>query len=206
MYETIRAVSRLSLTLAVMAGGCVLPYAFPPAQVDLGAARAFRADEPTAFHLAAGVHSASLGPATIPKSDVVDIGIGYVLDHDHKGVRDQGVYGEGSWFFMRRPHVRMAAGIRGEALLAGTTWGTGAYARLSGEFFGVGAGEGHINPDNGCGGSIFRWGGVPATGVYVEAGGQHLPDGREAVVATAGVTLRIPAIAGLVLAFPGCGN
>jgi hypothetical protein len=197
------ALCKWLLALALSASACAVPYAVPPMQADLGAARAFRADEPTAFHLAAGVHSASLGPATIPKSDVIDIGVGYVLDVRH-GVRDQGLYGEGAWFFVRREHVRLAAGVRGEALLAGPNVGSGLYARLSGELFTVGAGSGH-DPGSLCGAGIFRWGGVPGTGVYLEAGGQHLPDGREAVVATAGLSIRLPAAAGVLLPVP-CRN
>jgi hypothetical protein len=198
----------LSILVLAAASGCALPYALPPAQVDIGADRAFRADEPTAFHLAAGVHAASLGPATIPRSDAVDIGVGYVLDRDHQRVRDQGVYGEAAWFFVRRPHVRLAAGVRGEALFSGAGYGSGAYARLAGELFAQGSGAGEVDSSKGggCNGGSFRWGGVPATGLYVEAGGQHLPDGREAVVATAGLTVRIPAVAGILLLLPGCGN
>ncbi len=201
-----RGTHLLPLLLAAVVEGCVLPYALPPTRMDFGAAHAFRDDEPTAFHFAAGLHTASLGPATIPKSNVVDIGAGFVLDGDREGIRSHGVYGEGSWFFLRGAHARLGAGIRGEALFSGDRWGSGAYARLSGELFTVGSGVGQVDSSDGCGNSIFRWGGVPATGVYVEAGGQHLPDGREAAVATAGLLIRLPAVAGLWFIFPGCGN
>lgn len=195
----------LALLPTLSLGACVLPYAVPPMRVDLGAAHAFRADEPTAFHFAAGLHTASLGAATIPKSDVFDIGVGFVLDHDEGGTRAKGMYGDGEWFLARRTHARLAAGIRGEALFSGPNTGSGAYVRLSGELFAAGSGVGQFQTDDNCSG-VFRWGGVPATGLYVEAGAQHLPDGREAFVTTAGLSLRLPALAGVLLVLPGCGK
>jgi hypothetical protein len=195
----------LAVLPALALGACVLPYAVPPMRADFGAAHAFRADEPTAFHFAAGLHTASLGPETIPKSDVFDVGAGFVVDHDADGTRAKGIYGDGAWFLARATHARVAAGVRGEALFSGARWGSGAYARLSAELFSAGGGAGQFHTDDNCSG-VYRWRGVPATGLYVEAGAQHLADGREAFVTTAGVSLRVPALAGVLLVLPGCGK
>jgi hypothetical protein len=193
----------LAIAASLIPIACVIPFAGPPARLDFGAAHAFRDDEQTAFHFAIGLHSASLGPETIPRSDLFDVGLGFTVDADHDGTRGKGFYGSGEWFVVRRKYFRMGTGIRGEYLFTGPNWGSGAYARVSGEFFGSGTGSGDSHAD-GCTDMLLAWRGVPATGVYVESGAQHLPDGREAFVATAGVSLRLPALAGVLFMFPGC--
>ena len=77
LQRTRFAVAAMAITrvLAILAAlipvACVIPFAGPPARLDFGAAHAFRDDEPTAFHFAIGLHTASLGPEVIPKSDSV---------------------------------------------------------------------------------------------------------------------------------------
>jgi hypothetical protein len=194
--------SALALAPLLIASACVIPFAGPPARMDFGAAHAFRDDEPTGFHFAIGLHTASLGPETIPRSDLFDVGLGFTVDADHDGTRGKGFYGSGELFVLRRKYFRMGTGLRGEYLFTGANWGSGAYARVSGEFFATGTGSGDSH-GNGCSDMVLAWRGVPATGVYVESGAQHLPDGREAFVATAGVSLRLPALAGILFRFPG---
>ena len=97
-------------------------------------------------------------------------------------------------------------GDPGRVPVHGTELGSGAYARVSSQFFAAGTGHGAGNSQggDGCGNALLAWRGVPATGIYVESGAQALPDGRQAFVATAGVSLRLPALAGLLIFFPGC--
>ena len=136
------AIRVLAILAALIPVACVIPFAGPPARLDFGAAHAFRDDEPTAFHFAIGLHTASLGPEIIPKSDLFDVGPGFTVDVDHDGTRAKGFYGSGEWFVLRRKFFRMGAGIRGEYLFTGPNWGSGAYARVSGEFFAAGTGNG----------------------------------------------------------------
>jgi hypothetical protein len=200
------AARALAILSALLPVACVIPFAGPPARLDFGAAHAFRDDEQTAFHFAIGLHTASLGPEVIPKSDLFDVGLGFTVDAEHGGTRAKGFYGSGEWFVLRRKFFRMGAGLRGEYLFTGPNWGSGAYARVSSEFFAAGTGNGAADSQggDGCGTALLAWRGVPATGVYVESGAQALPDGRQAFVATAGVSLRLPALAGLLIFFPGC--
>ena len=185
------------------AAGCVIPYAVPPMRMDLAGAHRITGEDRNAFHFTAGVHAASLGPRAISRADTFDVGVGYVVDKDAHGLRDQGLYGEASWFFFRREHVRMSAGARGEMLFSGDRTGTGLYARVSSEVFTVGSGSG-VSDDDRCSSNAMAWYGVPGTALYAEAGAQHLPDGREAAVVTAGLSLRLPAVAGLLMIVPGC--
>ncbi len=193
----------LAILPALLPAACIIPFAGPPARMDFGAAHAFRDDEQTGFHFDIGLHTASLGPEVIPKSDLFDVGVGFTVDVDHDGTRGKGFYGSGEWFVLRQRYFRIGAGLRGEYLFAGPSTGSGAYARVTGEFYGIGSGNGQGNASGGCG-VLLAWRGVPAAGVYVESGGQHLPDGREAFVATAGLSFRLPAMAGIVILFPGC--
>jgi hypothetical protein len=193
----------LAILPALISVGCIIPFAGPPARMDFGAAHAFRDDEQTGFHFDIGLHTASLGPETIPKSDLFDVGLGFTVDVDRDGTRGKGFYGSSEWFVLRRRWFRMGAGFRGEYLFAGPNWGSGAYARVSGEFYGMGSGTGQGNSSPGCG-ALVAWRGVPAAGFYVESGAQHLPDGREAFLATAGLSFRLPAMAGVLILLPGC--
>ena len=100
----------------------------------------------------------------------------------------------------------MGAGIRGRVPVHGTELGLRCECARAGEFFAGGTGNGAADSQggDGCGTALLAWRGVPATGIDVESGGQALPDGREAFVATAGVSLRLPALAGPLIFFPGC--
>jgi len=194
----------LVVAAALLAMGCVLPYAVPPSRVDVGGAHVLHGGEGNVFHLAAGVHSAAMGPG-VPRSDAVDVGVGYVLDAGQGGLRDQGAYGEASWFFLRSEHRRLSVGSRAELLRSGGETGGGLYARIGGEIFTTGGGAGASEADNGCGTNFFRWRGVPGTGFYAEAGAQHLPDRRTSYVATAGLSIQLPGIIGFFLVMPDCG-
>jgi len=186
------AVLRLLLCLpALLPSACFIPLVSPPSRMDFGAAHDFGADDLTAFHYAIGLHTGSLDPEAFPKSDVFDLGAGFVIDADANGARSKGFYGGVDWFPVRRTSVRLGTGIRGEALTKGPNWGSGAFARLSGELFMSGHGTG-----SGC--SFMLWRGAVGTAIFVEAGGQHLADGRDAFVATAGLSLRLPAMVGLL--------
>jgi hypothetical protein len=190
----------ITLLASFAASGCVLPFAVPPLTTDLGGARIIQGGTGNVFHLSTGLHSASF--EAIPRSDVLDIGVGYALDADGTGLRDQGVYGEGAWFVMRRPHARIAPGGRGELLFSKGRTGGGLFARVSAEIFTSVDGDGQSNDP--CGTAFYHWAGIPSTGLYAEAGVQYLPEGRTSFVTTGGLTFRLPAIAGFALLLPGC--
>ena len=195
--------SLITLLATVAASGCVVPYIVPPVRADLGGARIIHGGRGNVFHLSTGLHSANFVQA-FPRSDVLDIGVGYVLDADAAGLRDQGVYGEGSWFVMRRPHARLSTGGRAEMLFKQGRTGGGLFGRVDAEVFTSGSGGGQAASTDSCDTNFFTWAGVPSTGLYVETGVQYLPDGRTSFVTTGGLTFRLPAVAGFVLLLPGC--
>ena len=64
----------------------------------------------------------------------------------------------------------------------------------------------HVPPDaldDRCGVAVGSHHGNAGVGVYVEAGPVWQPDGR-AWLATAGLTLRMPAVMGVWVGIPGC--
>jgi hypothetical protein len=107
-------------------------------------------------------------------------------------------------FLLRREHTRMGLGLRGEYLIADGSGGGGLYGRFTLEAFGVGRGSG--TGDGNCSATSFAWRGAPGTALYAEAGGQMLPGGQTAFVSTAGISVRLPGVAGLLFMVPGCGE
>ena len=203
--EAGRGVHRgLAILPALISFSCIIPFAGPPARMDFGAAHAFRDDEQTGFHFAIGLHTASLGPETIPKSDLFDVGAGFTVDVDHDGTRGKGFYGSGEWFVMRRKWFRVGAGLRASTCSRGRT-GDPARTRACREsstewdtatvtVTGTAAASCSL-------GAAFR-----RRGSTSRAARQHLPDGREAFVATVGMSFRLPALAGILIIIPGCNG
>lgn len=191
--------TRLVALLSLLASGCILPYAVPPSRLDFGGAHVMHGGN--VFHFAAGVHTASAGDI-VPHSDRFDAGIGVVLNAQQGSLRDHGFYLEGDYFLRRREHTRIGLGMRGEYLMDDGAFGSGLYGRVTLEAFGRGGGGG--TGEGNCGSTSFVWRGAPGTALYVEAGGQTLPDGNAAFVSTAGLSIRLPALAGLLFMVPGC--
>jgi hypothetical protein len=193
--------TRLLALLSLLASGCILPYAVPPARLDFGGAHVMHGGN--VFHFAAGLHTASAGEI-VPHSDRFDAGIGVVLNAQQGGLRDHGFYAGGDYFLRRREHTRIGLGARGEYLIDDGISGGGLYGRLTLEAFNAGNGGG--SGQGNCSATSFAWRGAPGTALYAEAGGQMLPDGRTAFVSTAGLSIRLPAVAGLLFMVPGCGE
>ncbi len=95
-------------------------------------------------------------------------------------------------------------GVRGEVLVRegpdGRRASTGVYARAAWEMFSPSAGAGGFSSS--CGGGAGVTYGSSALGVFIEGGTQRTVDDEAAFVATAGLTLRLPFVAGF--AFDVC--
>lgn len=187
-----------------VAGGGFLP----PTRVDVSPSSTLTNDGAhVGLHVLAGVHWASASPSW--KTDF-DVGIGYVYDRfaATDGPRSLALSSTSPPALEAEPWVgvhgtylelaRKAAGsrhrrhwlaLRAEMLfgsVAGETrMGMGLTGRAAWELFAtVKAGGG--------GGAIL---GAVAIGTYVEVGARQLPDGRGALLTTAGLSVRIPFIA-----------
>jgi hypothetical protein len=210
VHRIVAAVVVSGLALCARVDGALAGGGFlPPTRVDVSPSSSLTSDGAHAgFHLLAGLHWASVSPNW--KTDV-DVGVGYVYDQfapvggagrsiafgaptrpsveaaDRVGVH--GTYLE----LARRPfgtrHKRHWLALRAEMLFGSvdgrTRMGVGVTGRAAWELFAtVKAG--------GRGGGII---GAVAIGTYIEVGARQLPDGRAALLSTAGLSLRIPLIA-----------
>lgn len=183
----------------------------PPMRIDVSPSSTLLGDGPhVGMHVLAGLHWASLSPRW---NNNLDIGIGYVYDgfRDDNGTptapdgallaagpsapRDtprtaaHGLYLEAARRTGGTHHRRSWLGLRAELLFGSvdgeTRTGAGLVGRAAWELF---------TPikASGCNGGALGMFGV---GVYLEAGARLLPDGRAGIMTTAGVSMRLPAIA-----------
>jgi hypothetical protein len=179
----------LTLALALLSGACVL---LPPSHTELGTALSIGKREGAVTHVATGVHLASAVDAPY------DLGVGYTADLDCCGVQAQGMYLEYSARQRQRGNLRTSIGGRGVIFFDDGEVGAGAFARAGVELYTTA--KGGFVESSGRGFAAGAVAGAFAVGLYVEAGYEHLPDGARAFLATAGITVRLPAIAALVLA------
>jgi hypothetical protein len=102
-------------------------------------------------------------------------------------------------------HHRTWLGLRAEYLYAPRSEGgstLGAYGRLDWEIFGPTVGAGATSDS--CGGGVAMAYGTSALGLYLETGARNLLDGGHAYSTTAGITVRLPFLAGM--AYDLCSN
>ncbi len=159
------------------------------------------------MHVLAGLHWASLSPRW---NNPLDLGLGYVYDgfddprpapdgallavapgaeRDAPRTSVHGIYFEAARRNGGTHHRRSWLGMRAEVLFGSvrgeTRTGVGLVGRAAWELFTPVKASG-VN-----GGAL----GILGLGVYLEAGARLLPDGRAGVMTTAGVSVRLPAIA-----------
>lgn len=197
----------LGLLLCVLPGGCIVPYATPPLQAEVGAVSTttptagatseHRAPGP-AVHVAAGAHLAS-GLQRTP----LDVGAGWVFERADNSSRHGGYLGT-SWFFERSGGARTAIGVRGELLTGISGRKLAAKLRIDHEL--MRRVSSPFKGDSRCGVSAGRFHGTAAIGVFAEAGRTWLPDGQTAFVATTGISVRVPSSVAVWIGipFPGC--
>jgi hypothetical protein len=187
------------LRLAVLAllGGC-FPYGLPPLKGELGATT--QTNRSTAGRVAGGAHLAS---GTLRRDQPFDIGAGAFYEWDEIGTRAKGAYGDVALFVDRGARTRTSLGLRGELRYDEMSRaGMGAKLRIDHEIYG--ATTAPYSGADGCSMIVGGAHGTGAIGLYVEAGSAWMPDTDRAFVATAGITVRIPATAGLIIGIPGC--
>jgi hypothetical protein len=186
---------RLVVLVAVCAGGCIVPYAIPPLRGELGGVSTIGGG--AGMHAALGTHVAS---ATRRPDQAFDLGTGVVYEKTDERQAGGG-YVEASWFVDRDGNLRASTGLRNELRWTpeGTAFAT--KARFDMELFTAAKGE--LESDTKCGVTAAVAHGTSAFGLFAEAGHVWLPDGH-AFVATAGVTVRVPAVFGVWIGIPGC--
>lgn len=196
-----------------------MPFAAPPIRAEVGAAAPVAADAPTAVQLAVGTHLAS-GSRRDDQS--FDVGAGYLVARTSPEDVAHGFYVDGARLVDRTAHRRTWLGARLEALWApaggalsrmmggtaeaapgaGRSAAMGARLRIDHEFFGTGTTD--IDGSDRCGVMAGAASGTVAIGVYAEAGPQWIPGGAVAWAASAGLTVRLPTIAGVYFGLPWC--
>ncbi len=174
--------------------GCVAPFLTPPVRAELGASVS---EGDRAVHAGGGVHLAS---ATRGSDQRFDLGVGGFGDWYEHLPSQGGLYVEAAVFVERNARRRTAVGGRGELLWA-NGMGTGTKLRVDHELFGGGTKD--FSSSDMCGFMHGVRSGTLAIGLFAEAGRVWLPDAA-AWVATAGITMRLPATVGVAAGIPGC--
>jgi hypothetical protein len=207
--------------LAALASGCA-GVILPPSQTTVGPALvADDAGRAVGIKVSSGAHWAS-SHAADPR---IDVGGGYVFERtsstpaahevgvaarERTAPEDAVRVGHGAYVEVaRRIHGgrsdfhRAWLGARGEALWTGADEvEVGVAARISWELFGRGSGSGAAF--DGCAGGFGIATGTTALGGYAEAGYRIDPGtGQARFVSTAGVSLRLPFLAGMGFSFCG---
>jgi len=204
----------LFVAVPILAAGSRLARAgggfIPPMRLDVSPSSTLLGDGPhVGMHVLAGLHWASLSPRW---NNNLDLGIGYVYDgftddgaptapdgailaagptapRDTPRTAAHGLYLEADHRTGGTHHRRSWLGLRAELLFGSvggeTRTGAALVGRAAWELF---------TPikASGCNGGALGMFGV---GVYLEAGARLLPDGRAGIMTTAGVSMRLPAIA-----------
>lgn len=193
--------------VGALGSGCYA-FALPPSRTDFGTT----AIDPgtgrvTGVKLTTGVHTAS---ARYDRPARTDVGAGYVYEGTRpapqpmpvsarpEGPRDDealddahGAYLELSRAVQMSRHHRTWLGLRSEALWHDSGQRSlGVSSRLSWELFGASNGSGSRSTR--CGFVAGTWTGTSAFGAFVETGARAREGAPTELVATAGLTVRLP--------------
>ena len=186
----------IAMTLGPHLGGCAAPIGIPPLRGEIGGS-AIVGEPGRALHAGGGAHYAS---ATLGRAVPVDFGAGGFVEVATAGTTTAG-YVDGALFVDRSPRTRTSLGARGELRRSAGGFGAGAHLRIDHELYAPSQGPWTAH-DRCCVGFGFHHG-TSAIGVYVDAGRVWQPEGA-AWTASAGVTLRIPSVVGVLVGIPGC--
>ena len=192
----------LILASALLAG-CPIVAALPPTKAEVAPVAAIGSDSSTGLRVSAGAHWAS---GDLDRARSLDFGGGYVYERAFA----RASYDNGSHGGYLELQTRIASGstwrawvgLRGELLGGERSFG-GAAARVSWELtkpaYGATPLEGR------CAVGVAGFYGRPGIGFYAESGYRQYAD-DQAVTVTAGLSIRLPAVAvfALVLPIPGC--
>jgi hypothetical protein len=187
----------LRLAALALVGGC-FPYAIPPLKGEVGVTT--QTNRTPAGRVAGGTHLAS---GTLRRDQPFDVGVGGYYEWTELGSRSKGGYGDVALFIDRGARTRTSLGLRGELRYDEMNRaGAGAKLRIDHEIFG--ATTASYSGSERCSAIIGSAYGTGAVGFYVEAGSAFHADNDRAFVATAGITVRTPMTAGLLVGIPGC--
>jgi hypothetical protein len=187
--------------LSLLASGCIIPFAIPPAKVDTSIGAQLSRNQPAqaALHLNAGL---SLASAQLDPNYPTDLQVGYALHVPfERGNNAQGVYGAFSWFVPVSQHFRWEVGARGEVLInefGGTGFGT--FLHLGAEAFGSGSGPFESSSSDGAAFGVSH--GTGAFSLFVDAGRLQGVDATASTFVSGGLSFRIPATLGLFIGWP----
>jgi hypothetical protein len=181
--------------------GC--PFGLPPLRTELGEAWSGRGGT---FRAAAGADLITVGADT-PR---VAVGAGGFVEIESKDDEaldtpvhpTKGGYGEVGYEAFRTETARLMVGVRGERRSRDGQVGYGAKLRLDLETFDFGSGA--FDFAEGCTTGAGAYYGLAGIGLYAESGPVWSPD-QTAWATTVGISLRTPAILGIVIALP-CGH
>jgi hypothetical protein len=194
----VRATGSILTLFIVLSTGCL--FALPPSRTELGYA-AGDGVQPR-MRVATGMHLASVVPAP---STRLELGVGMMYEVGNAGnmtSSTKGPYADVGVAVLRNDYARVLVGLRGERRWRAHEMHYGTKLRVDLEMFAHGHGD--FAEAGSCGfitGSHF---GMTGLGVYAEAGAAWLPGDPE-WLATAGVTLRLPTVAGIAIG-GGCKN
>lgn len=208
--------------LAVAALGGCFPFALPPSRADVGPTVVHGADGARpGMRVQAGAHLAS---GESRRDANFDAGIGYVFervelsaaqrelafmrteagDDRPSAASAHGGYVELARRIARARHHRTWLAVRGERLVTSEAFlareaSLGVTGRIEWELYtpAVGADA----DGSGCGFVAAIAHGTAAAGFFVESGARVAPDGTTSFIATAGVSVRLPAVVGVAVDF-----
>lgn len=194
----------LCIGLFLTQAGCVVPFALPPTQLQLGGSgRSMPERGDAAFNLRAGVHPMQVGRGWMKRRH--DLGAGYLLDAGSRNTL-HGAYLEAaviptSGWISKNTLGRVLIRGQGRVMVESDRFvvGRGAALQLTGELtkFVNGPFEGKDNK-----GSTFGWGyGEGGAGLYLEGAYTKLGD-IDVWTFGGGLTFRLPAAFGVWIGIP----
>lgn len=192
----------LAPAVALLAG-CPVGVALPPARAEVGPVAAVGSGSVAGLRVSAGTHWAS---GDLGRARSLDIGGGYVYERAFASASDandsHGGYLELQTRVASGRSWRSWVGLRGELLGGERSFG-GAAARVSWELTAPAYGSTPFEAR--CAFGVAGAYGRVGVGFYAEGGYRQYAE-DQAVTVTAGLSIRLPAVAmfALLLPIPGC--
>ena len=184
------------LRIAVLSclAGCVIPFASPSARVEGG--MAMQPGDTSRGMIRAGAHVVG---NRLDSDATWDLGAGYVgTESNTMTPSSQGGYLEGAYLRRVGRSARIGIGPGVQLVDQGGRFASIPYLRSSFELFSSVHADGSSSAP--CGTAAATWRGQVGFGTFVDV--QRPVEGGVAVVA--GLSLRLPAFAGVALVIPGC--
>lgn len=189
----------LTLIIATISTGCV--FGIPPSRTEVGWAGGDQ--QPGRTRFATGASLTSIAPAEATR---LELGVGLLYESGDEGrmaPATRGPYADVGVAVFRNSYSRLIVGLRGERRWQDHDMHYATKLRVDLEAFSRGSGP--FSGAGQCGVVSGAWSGMRGIGVYAEAGAAWMP-GDPTWLATAGVTVRLPAAGGVMIGVPGCSS